>query len=297
MINIMNRNLILIYIRYLFVIILIFLSCKSKTNNYIVYYNKVNEIDSLYRIANQPKEALKQYRKLFRKYTPKNQDRIEEYETYIQLADQQQKNFGGKKSLYHLISLIAPYEGSYKNYFALFQKYGIDSTEVKQRIADWKKELNKQLVDSFSIAFVRDQAEGRKNPQIMEKNDKRNAKLLKWAFENYGYPSIQKIGLIGNNDVFMPMHPLFSHMIDSEEYSYFKTKMLEYIKSGDCIPKDYANMVDRHDLQITKKEMPYGSYPSYTAVIDTAKVNRNRKTIGLPALKRALKNKKELSKP
>ncbi|RTZ48486.1 hypothetical protein EJ377_13190 (plasmid) [Chryseobacterium arthrosphaerae] len=34
---------------------------------------------------------------------PKNQDRINEYENYIRLADQHHKNFGGKKSLYRLI--------------------------------------------------------------------------------------------------------------------------------------------------------------------------------------------------
>ncbi|QXU51697.1 hypothetical protein KYG33_19415 [Chryseobacterium sp. D764] len=271
-----------------------FFSCKSKNNNYIVYYNRVNEIDSIYRIANQPEEAIKQYRKLFKKYSPRNQDRIEEYETYIKLADQYQKDFGGKKGLYKLIPLIAPYEGSEKSYFGLFQKYGIDSTEVRQRIADWKKGLNKRLVDSFSIAFIRDQAEGRRNPQLMKKNDRINAQLLKWTFENYGYPSIQKIGLIGNDGVFMPMHPLFSHMIESKEYPFFKMKMFEYVKSGECIPRDYANMVDRHDLQIKKEEMPYGSYPSYRSVIDTVKVNRIRKNIGLPALRRSSKAKNKL---
>lgn len=284
----MKRNSILIF---LLIILFFILSCKSK--DYIVYYNRVNEIDSLYRIANQPEKAIMQYKKLFKKYSPKNQERIKEYETYIKLADQHQKNFGGKKSLYKLIPLIAPYEGSYGSYFGLFKKYGIDSTEVKQRIADWKKGLNKRLVDSFSVAFVRDQAEGRRNPQLMEKNDRINAQLLKWTFENYGYPSVQKIGLIGNGGVFMPMHPLFSHMIGEKEYPYFKAKMLEYIKSGDCIPKDYANMVDRHNLQIDKVEMPYGSYPSYSAIIDTMKVNRNRKKIGLPALKRISKVQKK----
>ncbi|QWT88085.1 hypothetical protein KBP46_09775 [Chryseobacterium sp. PCH239] len=284
----MKRNSTLIF---LLIILFFIFSCKSK--DYIVYYNRVNEIDSLYRIANQPEKAIKQYKKLFKKYTPKNQERVKEYETYVKLADQHQKNFGGKKSLYKLIPLIAPYEGSYGSYFGLFKKYGIDSTEVKQRIADWKKGLNKRLVDSFSIAFVRDQAEGRRNPQLMEKNDRINAQLLKWTFENYGYPSVQKIGLIGNGGVFMPMHPLFSHMIGEKEYPYFKAKMLEYIKSGDCIPKDYANMVDRHNLQIDKVEMPYGSYPSYSAIIDTMKVNRNRKKIGLPALKRISKVQKK----
>ena len=290
--NIKTQNKIINLTHIVCPILFLFL-CGCKNRNYILYYNKVNEIDSIYRIANQPEEAIKQYRKLFRKYNPKNQDRIEEYETYIKLSDHYQKNFGGKKSLYKLIPLIAPYEGSYEKYYDLFEKYGIDSTEVKQRIADWKKGLNKRLIDSFSIAFIRDQAEERKNPELREKNDKINAQLLRWTFENYGYPSVQRIGLIGNNDVFMPMHPLFSHMVDAEEYPYFKMKMLEYIKSGDCIPRDYANMVDRHNLQVSKEEMLYAAYPSYTAVIDTAKVNRNRKTIGLPALKRSstIKNK------
>lgn len=287
----MKRNSILIF---LLIILFFILSCKSK--DYIVYYNRVNEIDSLYRIANQPEKAIKQYKKLFKKYTPKNQERIKEYETYIKLADQHQKNFGGKKSLYKLIPLIAPYEGSYGDYFELFKKYGIDSTEVKQRIADWKKGLNKRLVDSFSIAFVRDQAEGRRNPQLMEKNDRINAQLLKWTFENYGYPSVQKIGLIGNGGVFMPMHPLFSHMIGEKEYPYFKAKMLEYIKSGDCIPKDYANMVDRYNLQISKEGIIYGVYLSYDVIIDTIKANQERKKIGIPSIKHSSKITKDYFK-
>ncbi|MDR3025758.1 hypothetical protein [Chryseobacterium sp.] len=290
----MKRNSIMVYIGYLSTIIFIVLSCKS--NDYIVYYNRVNEIDSLYRIANQPEKAVKQYRKLFRKYNPKNQDRIKEYENYIKLAGQHHKNFGGKKSLYKLIPLIAPYEGSYGSYFGLFQKYGIDSTEVKQRIADWKKGLNKRLVDSFSIAFTRDQAEGRRNFQLMEKNDRKNAQLLKWTFENYGYPSVQKIGLIGNGGVFMPMHPLFSHMANSKEYPYFKAKMLEYVKSGDCIPKDYANMVDRHNLQISKEGTLYGLYLSYDAVVDTIKANKERKKIGIPSIQHSSKITKDYLK-
>ncbi|WP_336703929.1 hypothetical protein [Chryseobacterium indologenes] len=287
----MKRNSILIY---LLITVFIVLSCKS--NDYIAYYNRVNEIDSIYRIANQPEKAIKQYRKLFKKYIPKNQDRIKEYETYIKLADQHQKNFGGKKSLYKLIPLIAPYEGSERSYFGLFQKYGIESTEVKQRIASWKKSLNKRLVDSFSVAFVRDQAEGRRNPQLMEKNDRINAQLLKWTFENYGYPSVQKIGLIGNGGVFMPMHPLFSHMIGEKEYPYFKTKMLEYIQSGDCIPKDYANMVDRHNLQISKEGIIYGVYLSYDAIVDTIKANQERKKIGIPSIQHSSKITKDYLK-
>ncbi|MCP1300550.1 hypothetical protein NK356_15355 [Chryseobacterium sp. S0630] len=43
-----------------------------------MYYNKVNEIDSIYRMAKQPEKAIKLYKALFRKYHPLNQERIEE---------------------------------------------------------------------------------------------------------------------------------------------------------------------------------------------------------------------------
>lgn len=117
-------------------------SCKK---NYIIYYNKVNKINSIYRLANNPKQAIKEYRELFNEYDPKNQKMIEEYATYIRLADQYHEDFGGKKSLYQLITLVAPYPEGYKSYLPLFKKYGIDSTEVQQKIADSKKDLDKEL--------------------------------------------------------------------------------------------------------------------------------------------------------
>ena len=39
-------------------------------------------------------------------------------------------------------------------------KYGIDSLSVEQKIASSKKNMNKQLIDSFFVAFVRDQKDG-----------------------------------------------------------------------------------------------------------------------------------------
>ncbi|WP_307448873.1 MULTISPECIES: hypothetical protein [Chryseobacterium] len=271
-------------------------SCKTKPLNYIVYYDKVNEIDSIYRFRKDTLRAIKQYRRLFKKYPPKNQERIQEFETYITLSDKYHKNFGGKNTLYKLIPLIAPYDEEYKNYLSLYEKYGIDSITVKNEIAKWKRNLNRILIDSFSIAFIRDQQDHRNNIELMETNDKKNAKLLKWTFENYGYPSLQKIGLIGNNNVFMPMLTLFSHMSGSEDYPYFKTKLLEYVKSGDCLPRDYATMVDRHHLQFSKEEILYGYYIGNNTYLDTLKINRNRKNLGLPSMKHSAKIAKDFFK-
>ncbi|AZA79213.1 hypothetical protein EG347_17715 [Chryseobacterium sp. G0186] len=276
-------------LRFLCIILIlslfIFSSCKNRELNYITYYNNVNKIDSIYRFKKDTLSVIEEYRKLFRKYAPRNQERIQEYETYIILADKYHKNFGGKKSLYKLIPLIAPYDRKYKDFYSLYKRHGIDSMEVRQKIAKWRKSLNKQLVDSFTIAFIRDQQEGRGNFELMRKNDKKNARLLKWTFENYGYPSLQKISFDGNKGIFMPMANLLSHMPGSEHYPYFEKKILEYVKSGECPPYDYATMVDRQYLQFIKKDIPYGVYRGHGDIKDSVKTNYNRRSIGLPGLK------------
>jgi len=137
------------------------------------------------------------------------------------------------------------------------------------------------------LPFKRDQSSRiETNYQDITKNDKKNAELLKWMFDNYGFPSMQKIGL-WKGDFFMPSGPLLLHMADYEEYhQYFKTKILEYVKSGDCPPRDYAAMIDRNNLH-NKIPYTYAVYQGYENIKDSANVNRNRKRIGLPSLKHA----------
>ncbi|MFS4472125.1 hypothetical protein [Chryseobacterium sp. T20] len=282
-------------IKYLIICILF---CACKNRNYIPYYNKVNEIDSIYRVAKQPEKAIKLYKVLFRKYHPLNQERIEEYETYIRLSDQHQKKFGGKKSLYKLIPLIAPYwvyKRQNSKFIKLYKKYDIDSLDMERKVAQWKKRLNQKLADSFAVAFKRDQSSRNDlNYQEITKNDKKNAELLKWMFENYGFPSMQKIGLL-NGDFFMPSGPILLHMGDYDEYhQYFKTKILEYVKSGECPPRDYAAMIDRNNLH-HKVPYTYGVYQGYQNIKDSATTNRNRKSIGLPSLTYRNKLAKDLA--
>ncbi|SDJ65332.1 hypothetical protein [Chryseobacterium jejuense] len=277
------------YFLYFSCIIILFIlsSCKNRNLNYITYYNQVNNIDSIYRFKKDTRATVKQYKKLFRRYPPLNQDRIEEYETYIKLSDQQHKNFGGKKSLRKLILLVAPY-WQYKKedstLMHLFQKNGITPQEMEQDVAEWKSKNNRKLIDSFSIAFKRDQ-ESRKNNLDIIINDRKNAEMLKWMFENEGFPSIQKIGL-WNNNLFMPVGPLLLHMANYDEYhQYFKTKILEYVKSGECPPRDYAAMIDRYNLYVLKKDPIYYIYVGQSSVKDSTAINRNRKSIGLPSMK------------
>jgi len=268
----------------LFIALLSLASCRK---NYIIYYNKVNEIDSIYRFTNNPKLAIKEYRKLFKEYTPKNQDRIEEYATYITLADKYNEDFGGKRSLYQLITLVAPYNHEYKKYLPLFKKYGIDSTEVQQKITEWKQGLDKKLVDSFRIALIRDQQGRPDDTVLVRKNVEKNAKFLIWTFKNDGFPTSKKIG-------WFPMPTFITHMVESKKhYPYIREKLLEFVKSGDCSPRDYARMVDT-DMGSHNNTTLYGF--NMILVKDSIQTDRNRKTLGIPSMKHSAKIRQDYFK-
>ena len=87
---------------FFLLILSLIISCRSK-RNYVTYYKKVYEADSILRFKSDTLLALKKYRKIFRKYEPKNNENIKEFETFITLSDQFGKNFGGKKNIYKLI--------------------------------------------------------------------------------------------------------------------------------------------------------------------------------------------------
>jgi hypothetical protein len=262
----------------------------SSCNGYITYYNKANTIDRKFKANHDTVAFIKRYEKLFKKYNPpKSYGTFDKYETYIVFADKYSKNFGEKKSLYKLLDLVAPYNETYKTLFPLCAKYGIDSLSVEQKIASSKKNWNKRLIDSFSVAFVRDQKQGRTDSLTIVKNDRINARLLKWTIENYGYPSPQKIGMTGNDSVFMPMMTFLSHIGGDvpEYYPYFKKALLKYVKSGECSPREYATMIDRHEHE-NKREIIYGEYLFNFS--DLKKVNRKRRSIGLKSLTHNVQN-------
>ena len=278
----------------IFIVILFYTlnSCNNEKLNYIIYYQKVNEIDSLYRFHNQPKIAIEKYKKLFNEYEPKNQETIREYETYIVLADKYNIDFGGKKSLKKLIYLTAPYDvfNSGKEYYPLYNKYGIDSIEVKTLINKWKISLNKTLVDSMTIAMIRDQR-NRSDRDSRIIADSKNSNLLIRIFDKYGYPSIYKVGFKGNNDININIRTIILHMAESKDYEYLKKKLYEYVKSGECPPRVYSEFTDRHEA-IKNKKILYGDWGIFEN-IDSTSLDKNRKAIGLPSLKHLQKLRKD----
>ena len=84
----------------------------------------------------------------------------------------------------------------------------------------------------------------------------------------------------------MPMGNLLSNIIDipftEDEVDYFMNKLVEYVKSGDCPPRDYAIFTDRYNFE-NNIESKFGVlYDGFE--LDTLKINKNRINIGLPTL-------------
>lgn len=266
------------------VLLFLFVSCKTREKNYINYYNRVNEIDSIYRIAHKPLTAVRKYKRLFKKYEPKNQERLDEFENYIYLSDQYSRNFGGKKTLLKFAKVIAPYGDSYKKHLPLFQKYGIDGIEIQSELLKWENSRDKVLMDSITTLFVRDQEGERADVDLMIKNDRKNANAMKWIIANYGYPSLNKVGQMGNDNVFLPLLTFFSHMSASEDYPYFESQLKHAVKTGECPPRVYTTMVDRYHLEIKNDDIIYATYIGNSIISDSAQTDRNRKSIGLPTM-------------
>lgn len=274
-----------------FILLILIISCKTKKTDYTTYYHEVLIADSIMRFENDTIKSLRKYKKIFKKFEPKNDERINEFENFIILSDYYKKNFGGKKNILKLIQLNAINWDRKKNdkkLMYLLKKYKVDSSEVNDVVRKCKKNLNKTLIDSFKIAFERDQDGRPTNIKLVKKNANKNARLLIWTFENYGFPTKEKIG-------WFPMPTFLTHMIESDKYPYFEKKLLEYIKSGDCNPRDYAMMVDYNLFLIEKqKKTIYGFNGS--EINDSVQINKNRKSIGLPSLIHNSKIRKDLKR-
>ncbi|RXM50289.1 MULTISPECIES: hypothetical protein [unclassified Chryseobacterium] len=291
----MKHHNYILFLYSLLTFIFLFFSCKNRELNYIDYYNKVYTIDSIHRIHKDTLATIKQYRKLFRRYPPVQNERITEYEVYIKMADKYHKNFGGVKSLDKLLALTGPYWQPEPDFYELYQRHGINRAQVDQKFKQWRKGLNQVLVDSFSIAFIRDQ-HNRNIKETVEMNDKKNAELLIWTLKNYGYPSLQKIGHLGRESQLMSMGTMLNHMAYTKYYDYFKTELLQYVKSGECTPRDYIEMVDKYQYANNGVTM-YGIFMRFDEAnlnaADSARIDRNRAAIGFPRMKTSMKIAKD----
>lgn len=286
--------------------LLILISCKSKlTNNnfdkkmsdkeinYIPYYLKVYEADSLYLV----KDYNRSYTildSLFRKFKPLNLEKYKEYETYISCAFVLNKKFNIKDSI---LQSIEKY-GSNTRYFKYdslmnlaYKNSRISDEEAFKATKIYRNKINFQLRDSIRIICEEDQRYRQKSNLSYEeihKIDSINELKLTKIFSKYNYPSERIIEEFYIDSTDINLRFVFLHTREEFRMNFLLPKILNAIKKGESYPGLYTESYDRYLERTTDKQL-YGSYrltreKKVVELINEIKIDSIRKSIGLPSI-------------
>lgn len=257
----------------------------DKELNYIPYYLKVYEADSLYITKNYQK-SYGILDSLFQRYEPINMDVYYEYLTYLELKSILKVGVSEKE----FTSLVAIHGYTLENihnndYLSKEKNSSIVERDYESLRNKYLSGIDLKLRDSIKKMKKDDQRyRGVNFQQNIDKQraiDVSHAVNLKAIFENRGYPGKK---IIGNSTVdnshFVDITTMLLHTNDEERLSYFMPKVKEFVKSGAATPEVYAVMYDQYMLY-NGKEQFYGTYENELQ-ISKSEVNKHRREIGLP---------------
>jgi hypothetical protein len=277
----------------LLVVLLLNISCKSsytrigdKKANYIPYYLKVYEADSLF-LTNNYEQSYKILDSLFKKFEPINMQNYLEYGNYIASAIMIGKtdNIDNKirKGIlnYGSISFFHPNSIEIKdkiyNDVTAISKEEFESLFLKSKPNKVDANLKLLLIE------IDKEDQSARNPVIdYEKMDffqKKHSPIIEKIIKEYGYPNYQMTKFI-NDEFGFPVNftVLFLHQ-DVE----FKRKYLPLLKTllikGKVLPNEYASIVDK--IYMSENKSLYGTFPEIELLHEN-KIDSLRKTIGLP---------------
>ena len=288
----------------LFLILVVLISCKSKyriveqpvlkETNYIPYYLKMYEADSLRLIGNH-KQAQHILDSLFKKFEPLNQDSYGEYVFFLsnkvvlndfknidKVLKNAISNYGLKIEYCLNDSLLKI--ATIKSKFSEQDLIDFYESYTKSLNLDYRYEIEKMIEDDQRVRTVKPV-----NHDDWVSVDKENAANIKLLIEKYGYPSTEKIGKYDFNKKSSSVSTLFLHAKKEATESYILDLMLEAVKKGECQPHDYATVYDKYLYvhgEFNGKTL-YGEFKRSDKSLDETviypkKLDSIRKTIGLP---------------
>jgi hypothetical protein len=296
----------------LILIIVVVISCKSAkpiesinkstiaTNyeklNYINYFVKINEADSLY-LVDDFKGSYEILDSIFKIYAPLNSDNYVEYGVYLNSAVMtgNLKNIEDKVRFAYLNfgNIQTHHKNGFEMYLAVNKIAKITDGEIKDLKLKYYNNLDLILRKKMLEMYKLDQEVRihKKSDYEMNKVDEMNRLQLNYIFEKYGFPTKKLIG--SNNAYDVPdngsiyLNIFFMHQPDSIRSKYLPI-LLEGLKKGYCEPQIYAIVYDR-DLILKGKKQYYGTYlcanDEVCPVEFPNKIDSIRKSIGLPHLK------------
>ena len=273
------------------------ISCKSKKIaiekvsqkevNYIPYYLKVYEADSLYIIKDYEK-SYEILDSLFKRYEPIQMANYYEVNNYYKLKIILNKKiniaaFSELISKYRLTDLALKNDSVFNIYYSKEKKY-FDKKYILLR-KKYLSSVNIELRNEIKKMSLNDQLYRKKDYQANIKTqteiDSINSKRLLEIFEEYGYPNEKIIGEFNLDNVYVDIGTMLLHTNDYNRINVFLPKVQEFINKGMASPRAYATMIDQYNLY-HGKEQYYGSYTNPTQ-IKVQELNKRRKQIGLPS--------------
>jgi hypothetical protein len=278
----------------LFLLFVLVISCKSKTQvvyknevNYIPYYLKVYEADSLYIIKDYEK-SYKILDSLFKKYEPLQLANYYEVNNYYKLKIILNKkinilDFSELISKYRLTDLALKNDSIFNIIYLKEKKYFVENYILlrKKYLSTVKINLRNELKNMA----VEDQFYRKKdyegNIKKQTEIDSLNSKRLIEIFKDYGYPNEKIIGEFNLDNVHVDIGTMLLHTNDYNRLNIFLPKVLEFIKKGMAPPRAYATMFDQYNLYHGQQQY-YGSYTNPTT-IKIKELNKRRKQIGMPS--------------
>ncbi|WP_329805713.1 hypothetical protein [Flavobacterium facile] len=281
-------------------VLLFLFSCKSnytrignKNANYIPYYLKVYEADSLF-LVNDYEGSYKILHKLFKKYEPINIQGYYEYGNYlassVMIGKTNNLNNKIKKSYTDFGGIpICHYDSSKFNDTILrYSKFSKDELKGFKQI--YLNKLNLELRHKIERMINEDQVA---SANLAEDSvffyRKKHKKELDDIFLKYGYPNLKIIGFDNYFENSADLSLILIHQDVSDKELFLKV-MLENLKKGNCMPSEYAAVYDRKIWTQTsskKSKQYFGSFINMKdgslsiPVLNPNKLDSIRKSIGL----------------
>lgn len=277
---------------------LIVISCKSnytkigsKNANYIPYYLKVYEADSLF-IVKDYQRSFEILDSLFKKFEPINMEVYKEYETYLlasyytkkrqkeinQILKNSFVKYGSTVSIFEddtlLLDLLNKSKYRKKNLLAFNEAYN--------------KKLNKSLRNLIENIVEADKNCRIKKPfdeEELRKVREDNNEKIKFVFEKYGYPSSRKIGYDDLNQKSINLSAVLLHCDVDFLENYLLEKMKFYLIKGEVLPYNYSGVYDKYSISFYGQKQFYGTFLNskneLVSLVNEQKLDSIRKSVGL----------------
>lgn len=266
-------------------------SSTEKEVNYIPYYLKVYEADSLYLVGNYER-SFKILDSLFQEFEPIRTENFET-KTYLKSAYLSNQQMDEKKYFEQLFTAFG-YGWMYLKHDSILLKIAErnqhDSASIALLENQYLRTIDVELRQEITAMVQKENSNisaffESENEQDWLHLEPQHEKRLLEIFQMKIYPNyknccVELLDMKENRDSDITTLLLYTRL--DTRMTHFEPLMLQFVKSGECDPFHYALMMDQWYLFSGKNQL-YGTYPQ-APIVDSAKVDRNRKSIGLPSL-------------